>query len=135
MDIGIVSLSACSGCQVAILDQKDLLLRIIGDIRFATTVFDQHELPKVDVCLVEGAVRTEEDIIKLKEAREKATHLVALGSCATYGGIQALGNLHTKKQVMEIVAQGEDNPFTETPALHKRVESLDRFVEVDYYIP
>ncbi len=135
MDIGIVSLSACSGCQVAILDQKEILARMLSSIKFATTILDVRELPEVDCCLVEGAVRTEEDIEKLKDARNKSTLLVAIGSCSTYGGIQALGNLNTSTKLLQKVSGTAENPFTEAPPLLPRLVSIDSFVEVDYYIP
>ncbi|MDF1540582.1 MAG: F420-nonreducing hydrogenase, partial [Candidatus Thorarchaeota archaeon] len=135
MDIGIVSLSSCSGCQVAILDQKEILARMLTSIKFATTILDVRELPKVDCCLVEGAVRTEEDLEKLKDAREKSDLLVAIGSCSTYGGIQALGNLDTPVEFLQKVSGTAENPFTDSPPLLPRLASIDRFVEVDYYIP
>ena len=135
VDIGIVSLSACSGCQVALLDHKEILAKILPEIRYATTILDERELPKLDYCLVEGAVRTKEDLEKLKEARSKSKILVGLGSCASYGGIQALGNLHTAAKVIEVVSQQSDNPFTEAPDLIPRVEAIDKFVEVDFYVP
>lgn len=135
MDIGIVSLSACSGCQVAILDQKEILARMLSSIKFATTILDVRELPKVDCSLVEGAVRTEEDLEKLRDARDKSDLLVAIGSCSTYGGIQALGNLTASSVLLEKVSGTSENPFFDSTPLIPRLESIDKFVEVDYYIP
>lgn len=135
VDIGIVSLSACSGCQVALLDHKEILAKILPEIRYATTILDEREVPELDYCLVEGAVRTKEDLERLREARKKSKILVGLGSCATYGGIQALGNLHTSANIIEIVSQQSENPFTETPPLIPRVEAIDKFVQVDFYVP
>ncbi len=134
MDIAIVSLSACSGCQVSILDQKDILSRILADIKYATTIMDVRELPNVNCCLVEGAVRTDEDLAKLREAREKSEVLVSLGSCATYGGIQALGNLQRTEDMLNTIV-GDSDPYSDTPRVIPRLESLDRFIAVDYYIP
>ena len=134
LDIAIVSLSACSGCQVSILDQKEILARVLSDIKYATTIMDARELPNVDCCLVEGAVRTDEDIEKLREAREKSEVLVSLGSCASYGGIQALGNLQRSEDMLKVI-EGDSGPYTDTPKVIPRLESLDRYVTVDYYIP
>ena len=135
LKIGIVSLSSCSGCQVALLDQKELINKVIADIKYATTLFDERELPELDCCLVEGAVRTKADLEKLKEARENSKTLVSLGSCAVYGGVQALGNLYNADELIQIVAQQEDNPFTDAPGLTGRVHAVDNYVEVDYYLP
>jgi F420-non-reducing hydrogenase small subunit len=135
VDIGIVSLSACSGCQIALLDHKEILAKILPEIRYATTIYDQRELPELDFCLVEGAVRTVEDLERLREAREKSKVLVSLGSCSTYGGIQALGNLHTAAEVIQTVSQQIENPFTDAPCLIPRVEAIDKFIEVEFYVP
>ncbi|MFW9918602.1 MAG: hypothetical protein ACFFED_03315 [Candidatus Thorarchaeota archaeon] len=134
LDIAIVSLSACSGCQVSILDQKEILSRMLSDIKYATTIMDARELPNVDCCLVEGAVRTDEDLAKLRDAREKSKILVALGSCASYGGIQALGNLQRTDDLLKVVT-GDSGTYSDTPTVIPRLESLDRFVTIDYYIP
>ncbi|MBD3190577.1 MAG: F420-nonreducing hydrogenase [Candidatus Heimdallarchaeota archaeon] len=135
MNIGIVSLSSCSGCQVALLDHKELLEQIIDDLTYGTTLFDQREIPELDICFIEGAIRTSEDVEKLQEARQKAKTLISLGSCAVYGGVQALGNLFQTEEVITIVAQQGNNPFTETPTLTNRVVTVDDLVQVDYYIP
>lgn len=136
MKIGIVSLTGCSGCQISLLDQKELLGQILADIKYATTLFDEKVLPQMDVCLVEGAIRNQSDLDRLHEAREKSEILVSLGSCAVYGGIQALGNIFQSKKIIEIVSKKpEGNPFNESPPLTTRVQSVDDIVEVDYYVP
>ena len=136
MEIGIVSLSGCSGCQMALVDHKELFSKILNEIKFATTLFDQKELPKLDFCLVEGAVRTTEDLEKLVEARKKAKVLVSIGSCSVYGGIQSLGNLFQSEEILSIVSNdATENPFTETPQLNARVQPLDHHVNVDFFIP
>ena len=122
MQIGIVSLSACSGCQIALLDQTGLLVPVLTDIKYATTICDTRELPEMDLCLVEGAIRNEKDIEKLREARQKAKTLVSLGSCAVFGGIQALRNLFHSTKIIEVVTQQEGvNPFSESPTWTSQV--------------
>ncbi|MFX0066470.1 MAG: F420-nonreducing hydrogenase [Candidatus Hermodarchaeota archaeon] len=135
MQVGIVSLSSCSGCQMALLDQKEVFT-LLGEIKFATTLFDEREIPDMDYCLVEGAVRNSGDVKKLQEVRKKAKILISLGSCAVFGGLQALGNLFPAQKIIEtVVEHSEENPFSEAPALTSRVSPLDEFVAVDYFIP
>ena len=45
-----------------------------------------------DIAIVEGSVTTPHEIERIKEIRQDATKLIALGTCATSGGIQALRN-------------------------------------------
>ena len=45
-----------------------------------------------DVSLVEGSITTPGDVERIREMREASKFLVAIGACATAGGIQALRN-------------------------------------------
>jgi coenzyme F420-reducing hydrogenase gamma subunit len=45
-----------------------------------------------DIAIVEGSVTTRHEIERIKEVRRDARLLIALGTCATAGGIQALRN-------------------------------------------
>jgi coenzyme F420-reducing hydrogenase gamma subunit len=45
-----------------------------------------------DIALVEGSITTEHEVERIKDIRSQANILIALGTCATAGGIQALRN-------------------------------------------
>jgi sulfhydrogenase subunit delta len=45
-----------------------------------------------DLALVEGSVATDKDVARIRRIRRQSRHLVAIGACATAGGIQALRN-------------------------------------------
>jgi coenzyme F420-reducing hydrogenase gamma subunit len=45
-----------------------------------------------DVSFVEGSVSTPEEVEKIRKIREDSRYVVAIGACATAGGIQALRN-------------------------------------------
>ena len=53
----------------------------------ASPITDIKRPPKVDIALIEGAVCNEENMHVLKDFREKATFLIALGDCAVFGNL------------------------------------------------
>jgi coenzyme F420-reducing hydrogenase gamma subunit len=92
--VGVVKLASCDGCQLTLLDLEDELLAVAER-------FDLVEFPEAtsrrwdgefDVLLVEGSVSTPDQVEELRRLRERTRLLVAIGACATAGGIQALRN-------------------------------------------
>ncbi len=92
--VGVVKLTSCEDCQLTILDLEEELLRIVE-------VFDIVDFPEAtsnrssgpyDILFVEGSVSAPDQVERLAELRARSTLLVAIGACATAGGIQALRN-------------------------------------------
>lgn len=78
--------------------------------------------------LIEGAVLTNEDECLLKRVAPHAKTVVAVGSCACFGGIACLGNLETP-------FENHREGMGPRHALHPLVCSPKAFINVDYYIP
>ncbi|MEN6396704.1 MAG: coenzyme F420 hydrogenase subunit gamma [Methanoregula sp.] len=90
--VGHVHMSGCTGCLVSLADNYGGLLTILdryADLVYGLTLADVRHIPKMDVALVEGSVCIQDKIAveEIKETREKATVVVALGGCACYGNI------------------------------------------------
>ncbi|MDP2182801.1 MAG: F420-nonreducing hydrogenase [Actinomycetota bacterium] len=130
-----VILGGCEGCYVSLLDAHEGLVDLLDlvDIVYSPLT-DTGEMQECEVVIVEGAVTTEHDEVALREAREKAGTLVAVGSCAALGGIGGLRNLYSSSDVLESVF-GEDQPSEELPKLTSRVHPLSDYVEVDISVP
>jgi len=56
-----------------------------------------------DIALVEGSVTTPHEVERIKEIRQEAKFLIALGTCATAGGVQALRNFADAGKYAKIV--------------------------------
>jgi len=92
--IAVYKFSSCDGCQLSILNLEDELLALAGAVEIAYFLEARSRmLPgPYDVALVEGSVSTPHEAERIKEIRRQAGFLVALGTCSTAGGIQALRN-------------------------------------------
>jgi coenzyme F420-reducing hydrogenase gamma subunit len=91
--VGIFGLTGCAGDQLVILNCEDELLALVEliDIRsflMASSAMDEES--QLDIAFVEGAVVTEHDEHVLRRVRERSRRLIALGTCAAWGGIAQL---------------------------------------------
>jgi F420-non-reducing hydrogenase small subunit len=93
------------------------------------------------VGIITGGIRTEEHRLLAKEMRKKCKTLIAMGSCACYGGVPALANLSTVEELLQKVyresVSTESNgiPKEEIPPLTDRVYAIHEFVPVDMKLP
>ena len=93
--LAVWKFASCDGCQLTILDCEDELLTLAEQVQIATFAEASSAIVggPYDLSLVEGSVTTPSDEQRIREIREQSTTLVAIGACATAGGIQALRNL------------------------------------------
>jgi coenzyme F420-reducing hydrogenase gamma subunit len=92
--VAVFKFSSCDGCQLAILCLEDelLLLAETVDIAWFLEARSRTVEGPYDVTFVEGSVTTPSDIERIRSIRQQSKYLIALGACATAGGIQALRN-------------------------------------------
>jgi coenzyme F420-reducing hydrogenase gamma subunit len=88
--IAILGLSGCDGCQYNLVREDFLnFLRSRGiEVAYWPLVGAEEGSGEYDVALVEGSVISGRDLEVLKSVRSRSRVLVALGACATLGGVQ-----------------------------------------------
>ncbi|MHA2358124.1 MAG: NADH-quinone oxidoreductase subunit B family protein [Candidatus Heimdallarchaeaceae archaeon] len=138
--VGVFGFSGCAGDQLAILHFEDELVDFFtsADIKFFHMAQSHQEVEKVDIAIVEGSINTTKQLEELKEIREKADIIVALGTCASYGGIQYLGEKEEEfKERFEHV-YGRHGPipdFSEIVGEALPAKPISDFIDVDFFIP
>jgi coenzyme F420-reducing hydrogenase gamma subunit len=92
--IAVWKFASCDGCQLALLDCEHELLAIAGAVDIASFPEASRAAGKgpYDLSLVEGSITTPHDAERIHAIRRSSRVLVAIGACATAGGIQALRN-------------------------------------------
>ena len=131
-----VVLGGCEGCYVSLIDAHEGLIELAEGVELVySPLTDGKEMQQADVVLVEGAITTESDVAKLKQAREMSTTLVAIGSCAALGGIGGLRNLYTREEVLSAVYGEGTVPSDGLPAITPSVKAVSDVVEVDISVP
>jgi F420-non-reducing hydrogenase small subunit len=147
-------LNSCSGCEISILDMGERLLDLLQVAEFVhlPALMDHKyfgqlgdgthlEIPKADVGIISGSLRNEEHVEVAGQMREKCGVIIALGSCATHGGIPCLANSFTNDEVMqryyntETTVSSNGFPSQGLPPLLDTCMALDEKIEVDIYMP
>lgn len=92
--LAVYKFSSCDGCQLSLLNLEDELLALAGAVEIAYFLEARRRVlpPPYDVGLVEGSISTPEEERRIRQVRRDCKFLVAIGACATSGGIQALRN-------------------------------------------
>ena len=147
-------LNACSGCEIAIVDMGERLLQVLELAQFVhIPVLMDHKyygqtgqgghltLPEADIGILSGGIRNEEHLEVAREMRRKSKVVIALGTCATHGGIPSLVNAYTNEELLSRYYGTESTdppaayPEDGVPPLLDGCYALDEKIEVDIYLP
>lgn len=134
--VGVFGFSGCAGDQLAILHMEDELVDFFtsADIKFFHMAQSHQEVDHVDIALVEGSINTERQLKEIKNIREKSDVVVAIGTCACYGGIQFLGeDFKTFKERLNLVYG--NSKFSDLVGQPRSAEPISKYIDVDISIP
>ncbi|MEM3913411.1 MAG: 4Fe-4S binding protein [Desulfurococcaceae archaeon] len=114
MKIAFISLTGCEGCFYNVINEQ--LFKLLE--KYGAELVDWRLLgirkgDEYDIAVVEGSVVSDDDYKKLRFARERSKILIAMGTCALHGGVQA--GLHDENE-------------------KQRSKPLTYYIKVDYYI-
>ncbi len=103
--LAVWKFASCDGCQLTLLNCEDELIPLSQEILIANFPEASREvLPcPYDLSLVEGSITTPHDKERIHEVRRQSKYLIAIGACATSGGIQALRNFKNVKAFIDAV--------------------------------
>jgi NAD-reducing hydrogenase small subunit len=140
--VATVWLDGCSGCHMSLVDLDERLLDIFSraDLVYGPLV-DVKEFPdNVDVCLVEGAVSSEDDLERIFKVRSRTKILVAFGDCAVTSNVPGMRNSIGTQPLLEraYLENAEINksiPNRVIPQLLPTSQPVNRFVDVDVFLP
>jgi F420-non-reducing hydrogenase small subunit len=147
-------LNSCSGCEISIVDMGERLLEVLKVAEFVhlPALMDHKyfgqlgdgahiDIPEADVGIISGGIRNEEHLEVAEEMRRKCRTVIALGTCATHGGIPALSNSYTSEALLEryysteTTDRPEAYPDDGVPPMLDRCYALDEKITVDIYLP
>ncbi|MCB2200938.1 NADH:ubiquinone oxidoreductase [bacterium] len=93
--VGVFDFTSCEGCELQFANKEETLLDFLGAIdivNFREISSDQGK--DYDIAFVEGSITRSDEFARIIEIRRQAKILVALGSCACFGGVNALKNAY-----------------------------------------
>jgi F420-non-reducing hydrogenase small subunit len=125
----VLQLSGCAGCEVSLSNASEWYdkFRLV----YMPLVVSSHRVPDdVDVLLISGGVRNDDDVYNLKRAVKNVNRVIAVGTCAISGGVTNLGD---RDDVRELFLSQESRHHL--PRLLNKTHPVDSFVDVDMYLP
>ena len=124
--LAVWKFAGCDGCQLTLLDCENELLTLAGEIEIAHFLEVSRAVVKgpYDLSLIEGSVSTPEHVALIERVRAQSKVLVAIGACATAGGIQGLRNFANAREYTSAVY-----------ATPEYIQSLDTSLPASAYVP
>ena len=128
--VAFFDFTSCEGCQLNKLNFENELLGIldlIEIVEFREAMDDKAD--HYDIAFIEGSISTPICVERIYDIRRRSDILVALGSCAVTGGINAMKNNHPADEVRETVYGKDKYLFPSMP-----VQPVSAIVKVDYEV-
>jgi len=130
--IAIFDFACCEGCQLQIVNLEEEILDLLGVadvVEWREAMSEKSD--EYDIAIIEGSITRPEDEERVKLIRSRAKVLIALGACATMGGINKLKNNFDLDDVKKCVY----GKAASKPHLHTGLtKAVDEVVGVDYYV-
>lgn len=126
--VAVFAFTSCEGCSLMILNQEERMLELLGAVElvnFREAMDDKRD--DYDIAIIDGAITQEHEVEKLKDIRERAAVLVAMGACAVQGGVYALKNRFSPEYPARYVYGEHAESFGSLP-----VRPLSSYVKVDH---
>jgi NAD-reducing hydrogenase small subunit len=135
-------LDGCSGCHMSFLDLDERLIDLAEhiDLVYSPLVDFKEYPPDVDVCLIEGAVSSEEDVHKARLVRSRTRILIAFGDCSVTTNVPGMRNTIPVERVLERgylenATLNQQIPTEVVPRLLPTVVPVHHVVPVDVFLP
>jgi coenzyme F420-reducing hydrogenase gamma subunit len=131
--VAIFDFACCEGCQLQIVNLEEEILDLIGAVdvvEWREAMSEQSE--EYDIAIIEGSITRPEDEERIKDIRSKAKVLIAIGACATTGGLNKLkNNFQDLEEVKKCVYKDSASmPHLET----SMTKAVDEVVTVDFKV-
>ena len=138
-------LAGCAGCHMSFLDIDERIVKLLESVEFTSSPVTDLKHPSkegVTVGILEGAICNTHNIEVAKQMRERCQILIAVGDCATFGGIPAMRNLVGTDEALKRAYLDTETTvggfIPNSPELGKPLDTVvgvDKVVKVDLFIP
>lgn len=130
--VAIFDFACCEGCQLQIVNlEEDLLelLSLVTPVEWREAMSESSE--SYDIAIIEGSITRPEDAERLKVIRARAKTLIALGACATIGGVNRLKNhFPAGKAAAYVYGDASNQPHLKS----EKTQAVHEIVNVDFKI-
>jgi coenzyme F420-reducing hydrogenase gamma subunit len=127
--VAFFDFTGCEGCQLQISNKEETLVPFLNAIE----VVNFREISSMsddnyEIAFIDGSISRYDEVKRLQSVREKAQLLVAMGSCACFGGVNKLKNSFDLQEANREV-------YGNHPKETLPTRSVKEIVSVDLEIP
>jgi sulfhydrogenase subunit delta len=129
--IAFFDFTSCEGCQLTVVDslqEHPELLDVVEIVQFREAMSEKGT--DYQIAFIEGACTRPDDEARLKEIREQADLVIALGACAHLGGVNAIRNRQDLPNIREYVYGDKAEWFDTYPA-----RPISAVIPIDSVLP
>ncbi len=129
--VAFIEFTSCEGCQLTVVDSLQdhpELLEAVDIVQFREAMTEKGQ--DYQIAFVEGSCSRPSDEARLKQIREQADIVVALGTCAHLGGINSIRNRQALPDVRDYVYGDKADWYETYPA-----RPINAVIDVDATIP
>lgn len=128
--VAFFDFAGCEGDQLTVVNLEETLLDVLShvDIVSFREAMKEHS-DDYDIAFIEGSCTRPSDEERLKKIRERAKVVVAIGACATIGGVNCIKNTRPLEWVRKEVYGDKWEMFDTYPA-----RGIDKVIKVDHYV-
>jgi len=91
--IGVFDFTGCQGCELQLANKEETLEAFLNCVDVACfREISSASREDFTIAIVDGAISREDEVERIQRIRDRAEVLVALGSCACFGGVNRLKN-------------------------------------------
>ena len=126
--MAVFDFTSCEGCELQLANKEETLVPFLEAIEVVSfrEVSSAHS-DDYEIALIEGAITRDDEVARLKRIRAQAKVLVALGSCACFGGVNRLKNAFD-------LADANREVYGDMPKQTLPTRSVGEVVDVDLQI-
>jgi len=129
--VAFFDFACCEGCQLQVANMGEAVLDVLGLIEVVEwrEVMSEKWNKKFDVAIVEGSITDPHAVERIKRIRDRSNIVLALGSCATIGGVNGMKNNFDLDEINTFV-YGDSSRFFPTASTN----AVHQVVKVDYFV-
>jgi len=127
--VAVFDFTGCEGCELQLANKEETLGPFLSAIEVVTfREVSSAKSDDYDIALVEGAITRSDEVERLRKIRERAKVLVAMGSCACFGGVNRMKNAFD-------IALCNREVYGDQPKESEPTRAVKEVVKVDLEIP
>ncbi len=126
--VAVFDFTGCEGCELQLANKEETLLAFLGALEIVNfREVSSEARHDYDIALLDGCISRSDEVQRLRTIRKQAKVVVAMGSCACFGGVNAQKNTVDPEAANRIVY---GNHFRESQPARPMSEWIDVDVEI-----